>query len=181
MKLEYGVWWQMRARCTDPTHEAYANYGGRGITVCKRWATFDKFYADVGPRPSKTHTLERKNNNKGYSPKNVKWATRTEQARNRRSNVYVTHDGQKRTFAEWGEITGLGGKLIWQRIDLGWTVERAITTPAASKPKNIAITANGKTLTANEWEVLHGVPAYQIHRRIQNGWTPERAVKTPLG
>lgn len=179
---EYGVWWQMISRCTDPTSEYYHRYGGRGIKVCKRWrASFRNFLADVGQRPTPQHTIERIKNGKGYFPGNVKWATRTEQARNRDTNVFLVFNGQRKTIAEWGEITGLGGKLIWQRInDLGWSVEKALTTPADSRPKNTPITAFGETKTAQQWSAKHGVPAYQIRRRILNEWDTERAVSEPM-
>ena len=80
----YRLWMSMRSRCNNPNQKDYPYYGGRGITVCKRWDSYKQFAADVGPHPGGGMTLDRKNNSKGYSPGNVRWATRMEQRHNRR-------------------------------------------------------------------------------------------------
>jgi hypothetical protein len=75
----------MRARCTRATHPSYPLYGGRGITVCPEWDSFERFLEDVGQRPDPSLSLDRVDNDRGYEPGNVRWATRAEQAANRRN------------------------------------------------------------------------------------------------
>lgn len=80
---EYRVWWDMHQRCGNPKNERYPKYGGRGISVCERWADFGLFIADMGPRPSSDHSIDRKDNDGNYEPNNCRWATRSEQQRNK--------------------------------------------------------------------------------------------------
>ena len=80
----YGIWKGMRNRCTNPKNKAYPGYGGRGISVCEAWDDFDQFCQDMGDRPSPTHSIDRIDNDKGYSPDNCRWATPAEQCVNKR-------------------------------------------------------------------------------------------------
>ena len=132
----YGVWSAMVARCHNPNTKAYPNYGGRGITVCDQWRSFSCFYADMGDRPE-GKTLERIENNKGYSPKNCKWAGRREQSRNRRGLNMVTVEGVSRSLGEWSEIKGISIPTLWARLNNNWTPKEAITTPLVTKRKGI--------------------------------------------
>ena len=93
---EYTIWESMRARCNTPTNRAYHHYGGRGIKLCERWQdSFEAFLADMGPRPSKRHSVDRIDNNGDYEPGNCKWATRAEQLANTRRSVPVERsDGE---------------------------------------------------------------------------------------
>lgn len=102
----YRLWRSMLQRCANPQHHAYAYYGGRGITVCKRWSNFLSFYTDMGERP-KGKSLERRDNNRGYSAANCYWATLKEQGRNRRNNRYITYNGITKTLPEWAELFGI--------------------------------------------------------------------------
>lgn len=123
------IWQAMISRCYCQSDTAYRSYGARGITVCSRWReSFENFYCDMGPRPDGL-TIERKNNHKGYTPDNCKWATHKEQCRNRRSNRRLTLGGITRLLIEWAEETGIPMKHIHKRLDRGWTVKRALTYP----------------------------------------------------
>lgn len=104
---EYRIWYDMRRRCSHKMRSAYKDYGGRGISFCERWHSFENFLADMGPRPSALHTLDRKDNNGNYSPGNCQWSTKKEQARNRRGNSLWTSNGVTHTLAYWAEILGV--------------------------------------------------------------------------
>jgi hypothetical protein len=99
---EYAIWQAMKRRCYNPNDTNYERYGGRGIRVCDRWIdSFDSFIADMQERPSLKHSIDRLDNDKDYSPENCLWRTATEQANNRRSNVYLEIWGERKTLAQW--------------------------------------------------------------------------------
>jgi hypothetical protein len=126
---EYVAWLSMKARCTNPHNREYAYYGGRGIAVCKRWLrSYKNFLSDMGRRPSRHHSLDRRNNEKGYYPKNCRWATKYEQNRNTRRNRFLTYKGQTKTAIEWSEVLVLPHKLILRRLYYGWSDERTLST-----------------------------------------------------
>jgi hypothetical protein len=87
---EYSCWLELRSRCRNPRHRRYKDYGGRGITVCERWDnSFENFLADMGRRPSRYHSIDRKDNDRGYSPGNCRWATREQQRNNQRRQDFT--------------------------------------------------------------------------------------------
>jgi hypothetical protein len=126
---EYWIWNSMRQRAINPKHKQYADYGGRGIGLCERWLKFENFYADMGPRPSKGHSIERKENDKGYEPSNCRWATRTEQNQNKRNNRFITANGETLCLAEWARRLNCINSTILGRIKMGWSEEKAVTVP----------------------------------------------------
>jgi hypothetical protein len=126
---EYAIWNGMRQRCNNPSAGAYRHYGGRGIKVCPEWEQFWQFVADMGPRPSPDHTLERIDNDGDYRPSNCKWATRRAQSRNRRSNRLLTFNGRTQPMSAWADETGITYTAIQTRLDRGWSVHDALTRP----------------------------------------------------
>ena len=128
---EYRSWRSMLTRCLNPRHHNYHNYGGRGITVCDRWRkSFAAFLEDVGPRPSRSHTLDRfPDNNGNYEPDNVRWATPVEQHRNTRTNRMITFRGETLCVSEWAGRVGHTVGRLFARLSNGWSVERALTEP----------------------------------------------------
>lgn len=129
---EYRIWADMIKRCYNRKHPSYYHYGGRGIAVCDEWKTFSGFISDMGFRPSREYSLDRIENNTGYSPANCRWATRAEQSNNKRTTIKLTAYGQSKTAKEWAEITGLNQKLITERKRRGWTDEAAVSMPKLS-------------------------------------------------
>lgn len=138
---EYRAWQTMRHRCTEQTSPAWADYGGRGITVCARWLNSPaNFLADMGPRP-RGFELDRKENDGGYwcgfcdeckslgRPANCRWVTRSINDRNRRSNVVVEFRGEKRVLVELAETFGMRPDTLANRLKEGWDIEIALTQP----------------------------------------------------
>lgn len=132
----YAIWCCMRARCSNPNNPAYANYGGRGILVCSRWQKFSNFLADMG-EPAAGMSLERKDNNNGYSKENCTWADRFSQGRNKRNNVLLTIDGETLPLSSWAERYGLKYGTVHQRIRQGWPAEAAVKTPLVKERKGV--------------------------------------------
>lgn len=126
------VWRDMIYRCTRPAHPSYHHYGARGITVCQEWMDFNVFLKEMGQTPLGL-TLERKDNNKGYSKDNCCWATQKQQARNTRHNHLVTHDGKTMCISAWSELTGISKVVIYGRLKYNWPIEAALFTPPLSR------------------------------------------------
>src|SRR5690349_21012531 len=102
----YRVWASMKDRCLNRKSTGFSNYGGRGITVCKKWRKFEGFFADMGEAPEGL-SIERIDNSRGYEPGNCRWATPREQMRNTRRNHYVACKGKKQTLSEWARDLGV--------------------------------------------------------------------------
>jgi hypothetical protein len=125
---EYVAWCGMKSRCNNENFKFFKNYGGRGIKVCDRWKDFYTFFEDMGPVPD-GKSLDRIDNEKGYSPENCRWATRTEQARNKRNLVFITANGETKCLGEWSEQTGIKVSTLSARLKLGWADDKVVNTP----------------------------------------------------
>ena len=124
----YQTWLNMKQRCSNPAYKQYADYGGRGITVCERWlGSFEAFSEDMGNPPSDKHTIERRETNGNYEPNNCYWATRNEQALNKRNNVNLTFNGRTQSMTEWARELNDHPTTFRSRLVRGWTVEQAMT------------------------------------------------------
>jgi len=134
----YKRWAGMLARCNPFGKEWTQNHGDRGIQVCDRWQKFENFYADMNASYEahvkkygiRNTTLERLDVNGHYTPENTTWATHTIQARNRRTNVFITFNGETLTRTEWASRIGIHQSVLAKRIKNGWSLEDALTLPA---------------------------------------------------
>lgn len=127
---EYDVWCHMNARCHNPNDKRFDRYGERGITVCDAWrGSFSAFLNDMGARPTSKHTIERKDNDAGYSPENCCWATRKAQANNRCSSRMIEYGGVSRTLSETADFAGLTIAALHARLRRGWPLDEALSVP----------------------------------------------------
>lgn len=117
---EYRVWNQIKDRCYNEKRDCYKDYGARGITMSDEWKDdFEAFYRDMGPRPTNHHTVERDNNNSGYSKENCRWATKLEQGNNKRNNIFFFYNGVAKTLATWCKELNLDYGVVYMRIQRG--------------------------------------------------------------
>jgi hypothetical protein len=130
---EYRAWAGLRSRCFDKNNHKYPIYGGRGISVCKRWGDFKNFLADMGYKPSPLHSIERKDRNGNYDPSNCIWATQKVQQRNRSTNHILRFKGIKKPMTDFAADYGLRVGTLWNRLNMGWSVYDALTRPIRRK------------------------------------------------
>lgn len=191
---EWLAWKNMRNRCNNPNHQAYANYGGRGIRVFPEWDVpdvgFVRFFAHVGKRPKGRFDLDRIDNSRGYEPGNVRWATRKANVQNKRTNRRLTVGGQTKCVAEWAREAGLSSAAVLYRLRAGWSTADAVGLGAGRgnvlnglrcRDRAPQVTANGRTMTIAAWADCVGIKANTIWTRLRKGWSPDFAVSTPVG
>ncbi len=162
---EYGVWCRIKNRCYNEKEKSYPDYGGRGITMSSEWKeSFEAFYHDMGPRPTAGYTVERRDNDKGYSKENCEWATRKEQANNRRTNIYYELGGESKTLQQWCEELDLKYITVYQRLRHGMSFEEAIQFIEYR-----AITFDETTLSLSEWCDLLSLDYGAAYLRLLRG------------
>lgn len=179
---EYKIWVGIKDRCYNQNSPNYYKYGKRGIKVSNEWCLFECFYADMGPRPSRLHSIERLDNDGDYRKGNCTWATALEQGSNRRSNRLLEFRGKIQSMAQWSREVGLPRKCLEMRLnDLHWSVDKALTEPwKPRKPIGKPITYNGVTKPMAEWANEIGVTEHCIERRLgELKWSIEKALTKP--
>lgn len=159
----------MKSRCTDSNHKGYKYYGEKGITICDEWREFKNFkewalnngYAD-------DLTLDRIDNSKGYSPDNCRWVSMKHQENHRSNNHIITFLGKSMTVREWEDYFEYPEGAIQNRLDKGWSEDRAIITPYKRRTP-AEYTYQGETHTLREWAEITGIKANTLRERIRAG------------
>jgi hypothetical protein len=124
---EFSVWKAMKKRCSNPNNSDFPIYGGQGIRVCPRWReSFENFFHDMGKVPPGC-TLDRIDNDGDYCPENCKWASKTEQSRNRRNSRFFKYKGETRCIADWANVAGINRSTLYGRLNKGWPIDRALS------------------------------------------------------
>lgn len=126
---EYHIWEAIKHRCLNKNDLNYRHYGGRGITICEQWMDFIGFYEDMGNRPTKSHSIDRINNDGNYEKNNCRWATRKEQMSNTSCNAFVEWEGKKVRRLELVKRYNLTTEALRKRLSRGWSLEEALLTP----------------------------------------------------
>lgn len=148
----YLAWRNMRLRCENPRHPSFRLYGGRGITVCERWReSFENFRADMGEKPSPAHSIDRINNDAGYSPSNCRWATQSEQMRNTSRTTFIVLDGKRVPAISACETHGVSRQLFGMRTRAGWDPAVAATRPP-KKPRAAVTSSHAPSLRPTQPE-----------------------------
>lgn len=172
----YRAWTAMKARCDNPRHQSYKNYGGRGIKYCKGWERFETFLADMGVCPEGLE-LERVNNDLGYFPSNCKWDTSANQNRNKRGCRKLEIEGKTVNFCTEANRRGIPTSTALNRVARGWSPEKAITTPPEVQPKVIHF--NGVSKNLSEWARHIGITPSGLCARLSKGWSIEKSLTQP--
>lgn len=127
--LTYSSWTHMKMRCFDANSNFYHRYGGRGITVCPQWSSYETFKKDMGERPSRRHSIERIDNDGNYNPENCKWALPLEQHNNKMNTIMIEHKAVRQALAIWCRSLNTSYSLVTSRLRRGWTFHDAIMRP----------------------------------------------------
>lgn len=175
----YLIWYMMNDRCHNPQSKAYVRYGGRGITVCQQWReSLDQFCADMGPRPSMFHSVERLDNNSGYCTENCVWGTPSQQTRNKTSNRWFTYNGERLILTDLANKYQLNYGMLYSRvIKLGWPIEKAMETK--SKHEKL-ILYDGEAFTMRGLSKRLNIGFATVIDRLRRGWNLEDAFTRPM-
>ena len=165
----YRIWVGMHQRCYNKNSNQYHKYGGRGIKVCKRWHKFENFLEDMG-EPPEGMSIDRKNNNRGYTPANCRWTNPRKQANNRRTNVYINYDGKKQTIAEWAREYDIPYHVIKHRVSIGWRPPKLFNKESyQGKTSKYQLEYGGKKVSVKEYSELTDIPLSSVYVMIYRG------------
>lgn len=173
------TWDSMKQRCYNPKSTRWQWYGARGITVCRRWRnSLEAFRQDMGPRPPGC-CLDRKNNDRNYTPGNCRWATIKQSANNKQNTRWLKYKGRTQSIDDWPAETGITYHVLTQRIHrLKWSVRKALTTPV--RQVDVLIEFRGRSKTLAQWAKVLKVSYISLWSRMRLGWSIERVLSTPL-
>ncbi len=178
---EYVCWKGMKERCYNPNREDFVYYGARNITVDPKWLNdFEQFYNDMGPKPGPKYSIERIDNDGPYTRSNCVWGTPKQQANNNRHNHKLFFNGRSKTIAQLAEATGLGAANISNRLGMGWSEEKTLTTPIKQINHERILEYKSQRRNVSEWARIVGISRSLISKRIEAGWSVEAALTTPI-
>jgi hypothetical protein len=165
---EYGVWQNMKERCGNPNAAGYANYGGRGISVCNRWMEFTNFISDMGFKPRPDSSIDRIDNDGPYAPGNCRWSTPGEQSRNTRRNRLIEHNGTTKCLTDWAADLGMNYISLSHRLSK-MPVSEALTVPKQREGVSVArmITYDGATRNIADWAIHIGISSKGLRYRLK--------------
>jgi len=138
----YSIWAHVKNRCLNSNNDRYSSYGGRGITICDKWLSFSGFYEDMKDGYSDDLSIDRIDNDKGYSKENCRWATDEQQAYNRRNTLMLTFNNKTKTLNEFAKMFNINKEALRGRIRRGWSIEEALTSPARKGITGLAYRKN---------------------------------------
>lgn len=174
---EYATWSRIWARCTNPRLERWEQYGGRGIKVSEEWRDFERFYEDMGDRPSSKHSIGRIDNDGGYCKENCRWETAIEQGSNTSRNVFIEHDGARLTIAQWSRKLGMDYSVIIQRYRSGFPTDQIFQ---GGNLKTRPITVGDVTKLVTGWMKDIPIPISSFYHFKRKGLSDEEIVRRYL-
>lgn len=175
----YSTWNSMKQRCSNPNLRGFQNYGGRGITVDPRWLNFQNFIEDMWPSFQEGLSLDRIDNDRGYSKDNCRWTDRVTQRHNSRPRtnmIRLEAFGTDLTLQEWASALEINIMTLYNRVYRKWAAEKILTTPS----KRTHLEFCHCTHSISEWASILEIPKYTIQNRIRSGWETERILTTPF-
>lgn len=174
----YGIWCNMKSRCTNPKTDHYALYGGKGIKVCDEWMnSFVSFMEwSMSNGYDNKLTIDRIDPDGDYTPSNCRWTTQKVQCNHFSRNRMISYKGKTQSLSMWCDELKLSYSMIKQRLNKGMSVKDAFEKPKVT-PKTLVF--NGITLTVKEWSIETNIPERIIHERIRHNWPVGKILTTP--